>query len=150
MKKLCRRGRPQKDSYRPLHVVAVVDDRDARDGEVCFQFRGANRQLLTRTFDYLIGCGHGIAQRVTVREAHDVIRRIGKNLQRIEVTLHGITPPHNLNWLQVLIIQFQNTKLLLHKVPLKRPTQQDSHRFGHERAARCPPPFFAAWAATRV
>ena len=24
----------------------------------------------------------------------------------------------------------QNTKLLLHKVPLKRPTQQDSHRFG--------------------
>ena len=88
MKKLCRRGRPQKDSYRPLHVVAVVDDRDAQDGEVCFQFRGANRQLLTRTFDYLIGCGHGIAQRVTVREAHDVIRRIGKNLQRIEVTLH--------------------------------------------------------------
>ena len=32
---------------------------------------------------------------------------------------------------------------------MKRPTQQDSHRFCHERAARCPPPFFAAWAATR-
>lgn len=88
MKKLCRRGRPQKNSFRPLHVVAVVDDRDAQDGELCFQFRGANRQLLTRTFDYLIGCGHGIAQRVTIREAHDVIRRIGKNLQRTEVTLH--------------------------------------------------------------
>ena len=61
-----------------------------------------------------------------------------------------ITPPHNLNFLQFLIIQYQNTKLLLHKVPMKRPTHQDSHRFCHERAARCPPHFFAAWAATRV
>ena len=61
-----------------------------------------------------------------------------------------ITTPHNLNFLQFLIIQYQNTKLLLHKVPMKRPTHQDSHRFCHERAARCPPPFFAAWAATRV
>ena len=41
-------------------------------------------------------------------------------------------------------------KLLLHKVLMKRPTQLDNHRFCHERAARCPPPFFAAWAATRV
>ena len=61
-----------------------------------------------------------------------------------------IAPPHNLNFLQFLIIQYQNTKLLLHKVPMKRPTRQDSHRFCHERAARCPPHFFAAWAATRV
>ena len=61
-----------------------------------------------------------------------------------------ITPPHNLKLLHVLIIQFQNTKLLLHRVLMKRPTQLDNHRFCHERAARCPPPFFAAWAATRV
>ena len=59
-----------------------------------------------------------------------------------------ITPPHNLKLLHVLIIQFQNTKLLLHRVPMKSPTQLDSHRFCHERAARCPPPFFSAWAAT--
>ena len=39
-----------------------------------------------------------------------------------------ITPPHNLNFLQFLF-QYQNTKLLLHKVPMKRPTHQDSHRF---------------------
>ena len=56
------------------------------------------------------------------------------------------TPPHNLKLLHVLIIQFQNTKLLLHRVLMKRPTQLDNHRFCHERAARCPPPFFAAWA----
>ena len=61
-----------------------------------------------------------------------------------------ITPPHNLKLLHVLIIQFQNTKLLLHRVLMKRPTQLDNHRFCHERAARCPPHFFAAWAATRV
>ena len=36
------------------------------------------------------------------------------------------------------------------KEPVKRPTQLDNHRFCHERAARCPPPFFAAWVATRV
>ena len=51
-----------------------------------------------------------------------------------------ITPPHNLKLLHVLIIQFQNTKLLLHRVLMKRPTQLDNHRFCHERAARCPPP----------
>ena len=61
-----------------------------------------------------------------------------------------ITPPHNLKLLHVLIIQFQNTKLLLHRVLMKRPTQLDNHRFCHERAARCPPPFFAASTATRV
>ena len=51
-----------------------------------------------------------------------------------------ITPPHNLKLLHVLIIQFQNTKLLLHRVLMKRPTQLDNHRFCHERAARCPFP----------
>ena len=61
-----------------------------------------------------------------------------------------IKPPHNLKFLHALIIQFQHTKLLFHRVPMKSPTQLDSHRFCHERAARCPPPFFAAWAATRV
>ena len=55
-----------------------------------------------------------------------------------------------LRLLRLLIIQFQNTKLLLHSVLMKRPTQLDNHIFCHERAARCPPPFFAAWAATRV
>ena len=32
--------------------------------------------------------------------------------------------------------------------PMERPPQQDSHRCCHERAAGCPPPLFAAWAAT--
>ena len=59
-----------------------------------------------------------------------------------------IKAPHNLNFLHVLIIQFQNTKLVLHTVPMERPPQQDSHRCCHERAAGCPPPLFAAWAAT--
>ena len=60
-----------------------------------------------------------------------------------------IKVPHNLKFLHVLIIQFQNTKLIAqchHGKPL---SQQDSHRFHHERAARCPPPFFSAWVATR-
>ena len=48
----------------------------------------------------------------------------------------------------ILIIRFQNTKLVLHTVPMERPPQQDSHRCCHERAAGCPPPLFAAWAAT--
>ena len=39
-------------------------------------------------------------------------------------------------------------KLVLHTVPMERPPQQDSHRCCHERAAGCPPPLFAAWAAT--
>src|SRR5574341_1376776 len=59
----------------------------------------------------------------------------------------GITP-HHLKVLHVLIIRFQNTKLVLHTVPMERPPQQDSHRCCHERAAGCPPPLFAAWAAT--
>ena len=42
------------------------------------------------------------------------------------------------------------TPHLLHRVPMERqPSQQDSHRFHHERAARCPPLFFSAWVATR-
>ena len=42
------------------------------------------------------------------------------------------------------------TPHLLHRVPMERPpSQQDSHRFHHERAARCPSPFFSAWVATR-
>src|SRR5574337_1320256 len=57
-------------------------------------------------------------------------------------------PPHHLKVLHVLIIRFQNTKLVLHTVPMERPPQQDSHRCCHERAAGCPPPLFAAWAAT--
>src|SRR5574341_145248 len=32
--------------------------------------------------------------------------------------------------------------------PQGKPPQQDSHRCCHERAAGCPPPLFAAWAAT--
>ena len=58
-----------------------------------------------------------------------------------------IKPPHNLKFLHALIIQFQHTKLLLHRVPMERPPQQENHRFCHESAARCPPPF-SAWAAT--
>ena len=50
--------------------------------------------------------------------------------------------------LHVLIIRFQNTKLVLHTVPMERPPQQDSHRCCHEWAAGCPPPLFSAWAAT--
>ena len=42
------------------------------------------------------------------------------------------------------------TPHLLHRVLMERPpSQQDSHRFHRERAARCPPPFFSAWVATR-
>ena len=42
------------------------------------------------------------------------------------------------------------TPHLLHRVTMERqPSQQDSHRFHHERAARCPPLFFSAWVATR-
>src|SRR5574337_1284182 len=44
-------------------------------------------------------------------------------------------PPHHLKFLHVLIIRFQNTKLVLHTVPMERPPQQDSHRCCHERAA---------------
>ena len=40
------------------------------------------------------------------------------------------------------------SKLVLHTVPMERPPQQASHRCCHERAAGCPPPLFAAWAAT--
>src|SRR5574337_1825907 len=47
---------------------------------------------------------------------------------------------HHLKVLHVLIIRFQNTKLVLHTVPMERPPQQDSHRCCHERAAGCPPP----------
>ena len=60
-----------------------------------------------------------------------------------------IKAPHNLNFLHILIIQFQNTKLIAQGSHGKDPSQQDSHRFHHERAARCPPPFFSAWVATR-
>ena len=49
--------------------------------------------------------------------------------KHLELGFVLITPPHNLNFLHVLIIQFQNTKLFFHRVPMKRPTQQDSHRF---------------------
>ena len=60
-----------------------------------------------------------------------------------------IKAPHNLKFLHVLIIQFQNTKLTAQGPHGKAPSQQDSHRFHHERAARCPHPFFSAWVATR-
>ena len=71
------------------------------------------------------------------------------NFQKIWslVVFFLIKPPHNLKFLHVVIIQFQNTKLLLHRVPMERPPQQDNHRFCHESAARCPPSF-SAWAAT--
>ena len=57
--------------------------------------------------------------------------------------------PHNLQFLHILIIQFQTTKLIAQAPHGKAPSQQDRHRFHHERAARCPPPFFSAWVATR-
>ena len=60
-----------------------------------------------------------------------------------------IKAPHNLKFLHVLIIQFQNTKLIALGPHGKAPSQQDSHRFYHERASRCPPPFSSASVATR-
>ena len=53
-----------------------------------------------------------------------------------------IKAPHNLKFLHFLIIQFQNTKLIAQGIHGKEPSQQDSHRFHHERAARCPPLLF--------
>ena len=70
-----------------------------------------------------------------------------KNLELVFFFL--IKAPHNLKFLHVLIIQFQNTKLIAQGPHGKAPSQQDSHRFHHERAARCPLPFFSAWVATR-
>ena len=70
-----------------------------------------------------------------------------KNLELVFFFL--IKAPHNLKFLHVIIIQFQNTKLTAQDPHGKAPFQQDSHRFHHERAARCPLPFFSAWVATR-
>ena len=53
-----------------------------------------------------------------------------------------IKAPHNLKILHILIIQFPNPKLIAQGPHGKAPSQQDSHRFHHEMAARCPPPFF--------
>ena len=70
-----------------------------------------------------------------------------KNLELVFFFL--IKAPHNLKFLHVLIIQFQNTKLIAQGPHGKAPSQQDSHKFHLERAARCPPPFFSASVATR-
>ena len=73
--------------------------------------------------------------------------QFAKNLELFFFFLIKVS--HDLKVLHVLIIQFQTTKLIAQCPHRKAPSQQDSHRFHHERAARCPPPFFSAWVATR-
>ena len=75
--------------------------------------------------------------------------QFAKNLELGFLFLFLIKEPHNLKILHVLIIQFQNTKLITWDPHAKAPSQQYSHRFHNERAAMCPPPFFSALAATR-
>ena len=69
------------------------------------------------------------------------------NLQKLGFFL--IKAAHNLKFLHALIIQFQNTTLITQAPHGKVTSLQDSHRFHHKRAARCPPLFFSAWVVTR-
>ena len=112
-------------------------------------YRGTSGFSVSLTFLTLFLRKHTFLQRITQwKENRPSIFRpqFGKNL---ELFFFLIKAPHNLKFLYVLIIQFQNTTLIARGPHGKALSQQDSHRFLQERAARCPPPFFSAWVATR-
>ena len=62
----------------------------------------------------------------------------------------GFHDPANVGNLMSGSSAFSKTSLNIWKFIVHILLKPGLENFGHERAARCPPPFFAAWAATRV
>lgn len=71
-----------KDRRRHLLIAAAVDWRGHQDDRLFFLFRGVGRNLIQRTFQYLVGKGCGIAEGVVVNEETDIVHRNGKGYIR--------------------------------------------------------------------
>lgn len=82
-----RRGRPPKDRRQQLNIAVAIDYRGLHDDELFFVFRGATEQLIISAFQFLVGCGAGIASEAKVSTEHDCIRRNGKGYWRIAVQI---------------------------------------------------------------
>ena len=112
LRKLRKRGRPLKDRRRHLLIAAAVDYRGKNDDQLFFLFRGCGLQLIQRTFQYLVGRGHGIAEKAVVHEETDIVHRNGKGYCRLAVEL--LTPNFHFTSLDDMKILIEATLKRLH------------------------------------